>query len=289
MKIKGFEKFREKLPALSGKKIIIIPIFFILMFLINLFIELYFDLLPTIVPATGFLGLLRPFFPIIGVILMVSIGLFLVYQMWYHRDRLKAKYGQLSYQKIIFVGFMGITIMLGQLIHNIVSNFIWQSSFWTEYPFSLFTTPIHLFFPGLEFSLGIVSILFGIFFVCVGLMMIYRAFVVFGFDYMTVVYLYFPEESELQDHEIYSVLRHPTYAGGIILFLGTTFLYLNLYSILFFIIFYLGFYIHIQFVEEKELIQRFGDSYTEYKKEVPAFIVKPKNLGKFFRFILGKE
>jgi len=43
--------------------------------------------------------------------------------------------------------------------------------------------------------------------------MLARAISVFGIDYMAVVYLYFPEESEVIENETYSVLRHPTYAG----------------------------------------------------------------------------
>ncbi|MHA1340109.1 MAG: hypothetical protein ACTSRZ_10765 [Promethearchaeota archaeon] len=45
------------------------------------------------------------------------------------------------------------------------------------------------------------------------ILMLARAISVFGIDYMAVVYLYFPEESEVIENETYSVLRHPTYAG----------------------------------------------------------------------------
>jgi protein-S-isoprenylcysteine O-methyltransferase Ste14 len=64
---------------------------------------------------------------------------------------------------------------------------------------------------------------------------------------------------------------------------------LTLYSISFFLIFYIGMYIHIHFVEEKELINRFGNSYREYRKKTPAFFAHPNNWGLFFKFVLGRE
>ena len=56
MKLKGADKFREKIPMLSGKKIIILPLYLISVFTISLLIQLYFDLLPTTIPAGSVLG-----------------------------------------------------------------------------------------------------------------------------------------------------------------------------------------------------------------------------------------
>lgn len=46
-------------------------------------------------------------------------------------------------------------------------------------------------------------------------------------------------------------------------------------------------YIHIHFVEEKESIDRFRDSYREYINKTPAFFVPPKNWGLFFKYLIG--
>jgi len=43
----------------------------------------------------------------------------------------------------------------------------------------------------------------------------------------------------------------------------------------------------IRLVEEKELLERFGASYAEYRKRVPAFWPKWRDLGKFFGFLLA--
>jgi len=86
--------------------------------------------------------------------------------------------------------------------------------------------------------------------------MIIKSLQTFGADYMSVVY---------------SVIRHPTYAGYLLFGLGGVFFTFTLYFIIFYLIFLVGFYIHTRFVEEKELIERFGSSYKEYMKKVPAF------------------
>jgi len=101
---------------------------------------------------------------------------------------------------------------------------------------------------------------------------------------MTVVYLYFPEESEVQDHEIYSVVRHPVYMGGVILGAVAMIFRFSVYSILLFVIVYLIFRLQIR-REEAELIERFGAGYAEYRKKVPALHVKPRNFKSFIKFL----
>jgi len=114
--------------------------------------------------------------------------------------------------------------------------------------------------------------------------MIIRALQTFGTDYMSVVYLYFPEESKIQNHEIYSVIRHPTYGGYLPPGLGGLFFTFTLYSIIFYLMFLLSFYLHIHFVEENELLTRFGQLYREYLKNAPAFLLNLINKGFFSAF-----
>ncbi len=289
LKLKGIDKFLEKIPTFSGKKIIILPIYCILVFILSLIIQIYFDIFPTIIPVEGVLGYFIIAFPVLGVTLMGSIAIFLVYQMWYHRDRLKAKYGQLSYQKIFLAGFGGVVIIFSIVINNLIPFYQWDLNFWSQFPFSIFITPLTSYLTPISLLLGYIRFFLGGFFCILGVIMMFRSIETFGIDYMTVTYLYFPEESELQDHKIYSVLRHPTYSGIILLCLGGMIIQLTLYSITFFVILYIGMYIHIHFVEEKELINRFGDSYKEYRKKVPAFLVHMKDWGLFLKFIVGRE
>ncbi|MFX1389124.1 MAG: methyltransferase family protein [Promethearchaeota archaeon] len=104
-----------------------------------------------------------------------------------------------------------------------------------------------------------------------------------------VVYLYFPEEFEIQNHKIYSVLRHPAYAAGIVMSLGGMILQFNIYSNSFFILIYFAFYFHIHYVEEKELIERFGASYMDYKKNVRVFFIRIKDFDKLLAFMVGRD
>jgi protein-S-isoprenylcysteine O-methyltransferase Ste14 len=222
---------------------------------------------------------------------MEFIGLFLIYLIFRLSKKLKIKYGDLSYQKIIFVGFAGVTIILSLAIHNYVSIFVWNTSLWKASPFRVYVNPITMFLPQAQIQIifRIIGFIISIFLYILGLIIVIRAIQIFGLDYLAVVYLYFPEESELQDHKIYSFIRHPTYAALIIISLGGVFLQLNLYSLLFFIIYYIGFYIHVHYVEEKELIKRFGELFLDYREKVPAFFVKPKKFPQLIKNIIGKN
>ncbi len=104
---------------------------------------------------------------------------------------------------------------------------------------------------------------------------------------MTVVYLYFPEESEVKNHEIYSVVRHPVYMGGVLLGAAGMIFRFSTYSILLFVIVYLLFRVQIK-REEHELMARFGDGYREYREKVPTLHVRPTDIISFLKFLTIK-
>ena len=120
--------------------------------------------------------------------------------------------------------------------------------------------------------------------IILGALTVRSAVLTFGLDYMTVVYLYFPEESEIQDHEIYSVIRHPTYLGGMLLGIAGLFFRFSVYSIVFCLVVFLVFRLQI-WKEEKELVERFGEGFIEYRQKVPALVVRPSKIGAYFRFL----
>ena len=122
-----------------------------------------------------------------------------------------------------------------------------------------------------------------------GLIVIFRALEIFGIDNMALVYVFYPDESLLQNHEIYSILRHPTYHGLMLISIGSIFFRFSIYSVIYFLIFIVGIKLHLKYVEEKELIQRFGVKYKKYKKNVPAFFVKLKDIKKYYRTLVKKE
>ncbi|MEJ2249688.1 MAG: methyltransferase [Candidatus Lokiarchaeota archaeon] len=288
MKLKGIDKFREKLPDYKGIKFAIIPITVIISICISYLILILFYNLPILLNSSipnsiGFL------FPIFGVMLVEIIALILVYQMWYWKDYLKNKYGPKSYQKIFFVGFFGIVMMICLGFNNLVIIRSLNPSFWLNYPFSIFAQSLSSIFNIDSPIFEEIRITVGVIIVIIGFLTMVRSLFTFGIDYMTVVYLYFPEESKVETHKIYSVLRHPAYAGLIYICTGGTIIQFSIYAIIFLSLYILGFLVHILLVEEKELIKRFGQSYTEYQKDVPAIIAHIKKWPQFFKFLLSGE
>jgi len=138
-----------------------------------------------------------------------------------------------------------------------------------------------------EFDLCIRLIL-GASFILLAMMTARRAILTFGLDYMLVVYLYFPEESEMQEREIYSVIRHPACFSGVLGGIGYIMLRFSIYSLIFFVLLMIFLKAFIS-VEERELVERFGESYQEYMREVPGLYVKPRKIGVFLRFLAGRS
>jgi protein-S-isoprenylcysteine O-methyltransferase Ste14 len=286
MKIKGIDQFRQKIPSFSGKKIFVLPVYFISVMLVSIMVIIGFDSMPGVAISTGTDSIMLAFFPLVGELIVGIIGFVMVYQMWYWRDRLKSRYGQLSYQRIFLVGFAGVLCVLSLSINQFIPYWSFSPSFWANSPLRFLTLPLEAYahVAGPEVFWGRIAL--AVFFSIVGIGMMIRSVQTFGIDYMTVVYLYFPEESKMQYHEIYSVLRHPMYAGALTFGLGGMFFTFTAYSIILFIVYLIGFYIHVHFVEEKELISRFGASYQQYMKKVPAFFVNPTKTGTLFGFLL---
>ena len=127
----------------------------------------------------------------------------------------------------------------------------------------------------------------GWYFLLIGVALWIRAIFTFGLDNLAMLYVYFPEKGHRVDSSIYEMLRHPVYAGVLRLGLGLAFLNGNIFAIIFgLLILPFGLTAWVRLVEEKELIERFGNEYNEYRKVTPAFWPRPNNLGKFFHFLL---
>ncbi len=287
MKLKGIDKFREKTPGYPGNKVALLLLRgFVAAILAYLFLIL-FDILPRLLPGIYFLFLLEPILPVVGSFIIGTIAIRMVASMWTRREQMKAEYGNLAYQKMIPKGFTGVMIIPSVILHAFTSI----RSLPPGSPVNDLTTQ---FSQSLLPLLGItgqvdiwIRLIFSAFFVIVGLLVIRSSVLTFGIDYMTVVYLYFPEESEVQEHEIYSIVRHPVYMGAVILGGAAVFFRCSVYSIIFCLIVYLIFKIHIR-TEEGELIERFGNGYAEYRKKVPALYVHPRNLKSFIKFLNPK-
>ena len=286
MPIKGLEKFREKLPSYKGKRIFLMLLLAITSFLSGIGFILLLDILSRMIPTNLVLQKLEPILPILGRAIVEFIGFFCVFSVWKRKSMYLKASQKFAYQKALKFAIIGIPLVFAAVISIYVPiEFLPPRLPINETTFVL-SSSILSDLLGISIIIDtMIRIIGSLFWLLLGLLTVRSAFLTFGIDYMMVLYLYYPEESQVQQHEIYSVLRHPTYAAGLMIALGGFFARFSIYSLIGFGMVLIGFLIHINFVEEKELIERFGDSYLKYRSKVPAFLIRPRNLKKFFKFL----
>ncbi|MFX0074306.1 MAG: methyltransferase family protein [Candidatus Hermodarchaeota archaeon] len=280
--MKGKDKLREKLPDYQGWKIKILVIIAIVILSSSMIFQFLMDSLPRVYRSGEVFQILAPFTPIIGSTIVVSIGFLSVRKFWRIRDKYLSKFGVKAYQKAFKLVIIGIPMLFSVIIHSFFPTDLIM-------PYSVDDTlnrylgvPISELLVGFPVYILYIRLILAILFVGLGLLVINRSLSFFGIDYMALVYLFYPDESTLQNHKIYSILRHPTYHGLLMIGIGGIFFRFTIYSIIYFFIFLVGINIHIKFVEEKELIQRFGEEYEKYMEDVPAFFVKLNDIKKYF-------
>jgi len=76
---------------------------------------------------------------------------------------------------------------------------------------------------------------------------------------------------------IYSMVRHPLYVGNFFMWLGVGMLTQNPYFIGFFVFLYWVYYERIMCAEEQFLVNKFGEEYSNWADNTPAFILSFKN------------
>jgi protein-S-isoprenylcysteine O-methyltransferase Ste14 len=278
--------FVEKLPAYPGRKLALLPLGAALVSLLGYLFLIFLDLLPRFFGDIEFLAMIEPFLPILGSLLIMPLAFMLIGQVWNRRQRMKAKLGDLAYQKMLPRGLAGVFLLPPLIFHQLTSirslppapplndlTIQWSQSILPNMGIP----------PELEVWVRVIvsSVVF-----ILGILTMRSAILTFGVDYMAVVYLYFPEESEIQDHEIYSIVRHPTYFAGILLGIGALVFRFSVYSILMFFIVFALFWFQAR-REEKELVDRFGESYKEYMNRVPRLYIRPKDIRLYFSFLRG--
>ncbi len=285
MRLKGIEKFKEKLPWYKGKRIFLIPFLSLITGLASLAFQLSMGFLPILFKDIQILQFLAPFLPIIGSGFILTLGFFLVYLFWRQKRKLLQQNRDRAYQTAIPFALIGIVLVLSFVINSIIPR---QLIF-----FSIDLTPLTWYFQvplneiliATPFYFLITRIILALLFTFFGFLVVIKSLSVFGIDNMALVYVYYPEESKVVNHEIYSVLRHPTYHGLFLILIGGFFLNFSVYSLIFFCMFLIGMSMHLKFVEEKELIKRFGEEYNSYRKSVPALFFRLRDFKKYFSFL----
>ncbi|MHA1962563.1 MAG: methyltransferase family protein [Candidatus Thorarchaeota archaeon] len=284
MKLKGMDKLREKLPDYPGRKLALIPLRGFFAALLGYLSLISLIILPRLFSDNTFLFAFEPYLPLIGSVLIAALGLWLVGGMWNKREQMKTEYGDRAYQRMFPSGLTGVALVLLVAFLGFTSI----RSLPPVPPVNIITIQwstslMQLFGVTTVIDILIRLVLSGILFV-LGMLTVRSAVLTFGLDYMAVVYLYFPEESEIQHHEIYSVVRHPTYFGGILVGAAGLVFRFSVYSILIFFVIFAVFRLQAR-REERELIERFGESYQDYMKKVPGLYIRPRDLSEFFRFL----
>ncbi len=283
--MKGIEKLKERLPNYQGKRILLMLIIVPIVILGSLLFQFVMDSLPRIFRDSNVLRILEPLTPIFGSLIILIIGFSLVYSFWRKRNKYLSKNRELAYQKGFKFVLTGVPMVISIVIHSFFPTDLiipYQDSQSISWFLSI---PICVIFFNFSVIILFIRLALWLVFFSLGLLVVGRAIDIFGIDYMGLVYVYYPEDSTLQNHEIYSILRHPTYHSLMLFCIGSFFFRFSIYTIIYFLIFILGINIHIKFVEERELIQRFGEDYIKYRKSVPALFVRLKDLKKYFSII----
>ena len=250
--LKGFDKLSSHLPVLKKRfglaRLLLIPA--LIAFLIYMFFS--------IEDSTWQLWLLD------GEVVLGTLGYVILSLFFRLKDALKEQYGskafELAFTRIALPGLaivFSVAARVGYIPGPLIPRF-------TGYL--------------------ILPILGGLL-ILIGAMLWARAVDAIGVDYLTMLYVYYPREGQVVDHAIYGVIRHPVYAAGLWIIFGLALLNGTWFGPVLAVFFLLGVWGWLRLVEEKELIERFGPSYVEYRKRVPAFWPRPGQIPAFFRFL----
>jgi len=206
-----------------------------------------------------------PTWSIDSQIVIIGLGFLFMSLFFSRKQAYKEKYKDLAYRNAFaHYGMPGLAFIMAAIAHAGYMNgpFVPQD-WWTN-----------IFFAAACLML------------CTGAILWIRSALTFGADNLALLYVYHPEEGQLINSGIYNILRHPVYAGVLRVGIGLALLNGNANSIAFAFLVPLGFTGWIRLVEEKELIERFGQSYLDYRKRIPAFWPRLRDLGKFFTFLI---
>jgi len=253
LNLKGLDQLREHLPDLNSPR----GVLRVFLLPVTLFI--------LVTAALNSTSLTWPVWPLVSEIVLGSLGFWLLYLFVQHRNDFKARFGPLAYsQASSRLGFPGVTIIAAAVarIRTIPGPEI-SHHWWT-----------------------IVLLVLGWGLIAGGTLLALRTVQTFGLDYLVMLYVYFPEESQLVDHKIYTIMRHPAYAALQRIAFGLALLNGNWFAVACALIFALGLWGWVRLVEERELIERFGPAYVEYRQRVPAFWPRLHQLNGFFEFLI---
>ncbi|MEW6401423.1 MAG: isoprenylcysteine carboxylmethyltransferase family protein [Chloroflexota bacterium] len=252
MQLKGMDQLRKHVPDVRSPGGVVRVVLYLLAWV---FLVTYYFLTTDQIPTWS----------IDSQIIIMALGFLLLSMFFSQRKVYKEKYGKLAYRNA-FAHFAvpGLGSIFAAIAHAGYMNGPRVPQGWWNMAFDIL----------------------GWFLLITGLVLWIRSVLTFGVGNLAMLYVYHPEEGKIVNSAIYNVLRHPIYAGALRVGLGLALINGNANSLAFALLMPLGFFGWIRLVEEKELIDRFGQSYVEYRKRVPAFWPKPGGLGAYFKFLI---
>jgi protein-S-isoprenylcysteine O-methyltransferase Ste14 len=198
-------------------------------------------------------------------VLVLTLAFLSLYLFFRLKEPLKEKYGQgayaLAFKRFIVPGLTLIVIVLVRI--RFIGGPMIPS--WILEP---------------------VGTLLGWLLILVGVVLWVRAVQALGFDSLTMTYVYFPNEGKRTENAIYQKMRHPVYGAALRIALGLALLNGSWFAITLALLFGLYLWAWVRLVEEKELIERFGPSYAEYRSRIPAFWPRLRDVGGFIQFMI---
>jgi protein-S-isoprenylcysteine O-methyltransferase Ste14 len=208
----------------------------------------------------------NPFWLLDGEVVLGSLGFALLFMFYRVKANYSARFGPLAYhQAIRRFGFPGLGIILA-----VVARIGYMPG------------------PGIPpFRWNPALPAFGCVLLAAGGVLLLRSVHFLGVDNLAMLYVYFPSESLLVGSNIYAILRHPMYGALQTIALGLALVNGNWFALTCALVFMLGVWSWARMLEEKELLERLGAAYAEYRRRVPAFWPRPRALGRFLKFLLS--
>jgi protein-S-isoprenylcysteine O-methyltransferase Ste14 len=189
-------------------------------------------------------------------------------QFFWRRKAYLARWGDMAYRNAFARHMLpGMPLIFAAIAHNAYLPGVRVATGWTQA--ALFAA--------------------GLYFFSIGLVLWARAASIFGLDNLSMLYVYYPEKSRLVKSSIYALIRHPVYAGVVRVGLALGLWRGTWFSIAFGLFMPIGLTLWLRLAEERELLERFGERYADYRRSVPAFWPRFQNAGKFANFLLFGE
>ena len=273
-------QWKAHLPDLKGNRILLVPFFWVL-----IIVSWNFSFLMSVfIPRNlRILGKIEPYLSMIVMTMASSFGMSFASFGYLYRKSIIKRYRHKSYQIGLFLFMMAIGTVASLITSTLIPKSTNQSiGFFAKDPLNHLT---HTFSVPIFMNLLYIRRILSIFLLYIGARTSLQCLRVFGIDNTLGTYIYFPEESNMIEHEIYGVIRNPMYLGFMIMAIGGSLFHFTIYSLFssFCAICCLCYLVY--FLEEPELKNRYGSTFIDYCKTTPSFLIPPSKFDKYLRFL----